>query len=912
MADYVPFTIQAYTNPNNNPEYTYTNKNILLKTPANMAPFELPSMKNFAKTVGEVLGFENFLLQQTPIQRISLTDTASSVIVYKQEYVFDDNYDMLTKIYRDGDLRVTINRGNYYDTPRKNFTIPEITLEINSGVYEIEYLFFDEWDRFYYKATGIIAAVQNKYPLKKWTVTDVVNRCLELAEPLKIGQNPRFTFDGASYTNGIVNTYTVGSQAEKYDKVLAPEFAMAKQTLREQLKQVGGFIHGEPRLKNGVIRFDEYGKGKISNISLKKPISTQLRQDINEYCTELDSQADNLVNRLDWAQGVIIEPFNGGYQSVRNETITVRIGEDNGMIATQRPIYEIKEVKCKYATSVSNGQPTAWSEPIDITAYLFENAEYRNLSSFAGVFPFSKEYALEYTQGSNNITGLFFKPPDITDKAVTNYSIVKILETEGVPKSKITDNNYAILSFNVSYIPIFSERVKTNKSLIIGNKKRALVYNQSANLVETRYYGENLKGVVARLGNVEKTLTYKVAFLSDIPKSGDMFDDEYYISTVAVDYQPFYIKVTVGLSKDFNRLSQYVGISSNQRMYVVSEKQAQDRDSVYVNYLEIKDANDSPSANPYTGFFSYQFLIRLAMMFNEQEESQDYAQVNQALIRGRNYNQDLVRDNYAISLPVVSSALGNNLTFSCNFEDNYSAGQKSLYNTGDVSGYFSSYVPYSDYYGRFYWLEFAFYSKLNLQSDPLELPQIDYTANALPTTTLDANYNEVTTALIESKSNYIRYRKESTETPSLTFQLSIVTKNKDFIIGSAFARNCSLVTGKPLTERLKLYVFSERLNAYDEFLDFSQATDLGYVTTSVVSNTLRIAAINPSTVNGKAWAIASPVHSETITVEDETGREIPQIIQTGGELFIGKNVEILAGQEIEGPAFLLREKIYED
>lgn len=881
------------------------------QSPILKGSFDVISSKDFFQDyLGESL-YERLLVSiydyiYNKIVEITITDSLGNIIANK--YIQYEESSQEIWLYNNGAKETKLGFFGAFDYNK--CYIPQFSVLLSvTEVYNIQYRIYTARPS-YMHADGLIAVIQNKYPLKKWTVTDVVNRCLELAEPLKVGQNPRFTFDGASYTNGIVNTYTVGSQAEKYDKVLAPEFAMTKQTLREQLKQVGGFIHGEPRLKNGVIRFDEYGKGKISNISLKKPISTQLRQDINEYCTELDSQADNLVNRLDWAQGVIIEPFNGGYQSVRNETITTRIEEGNGIIATQRPIYEIKEVKCKYATSVSNGQPTAWSEPIDITAYLFESAEYRNLSSFSGVFPFSKEYALEYTQGSNNITGLFFKPPDITGGAVTNYSIVKILKTEGVPESKITDNNYAILSFNVSYIPIFSERVKTNKSLIIGNKKRALVYNQSANLVETRYYGENLKGVVARLGNVEKTLTYKVAFLSDIPKSGDMFDDEYYISTVAVDYQPFYIKVTVGLSKDFNRLSQYVGISSNQRMYVVSEKQAQNRDSVYVNYLEVKDAD--MSQNEYSGFISLSFLRRIARMFVAQiDYSQEYTQVNQALIRGRNYNQDLVRNNYAISLPVVSSALGNNLTFSCNFEDNYSAGQKSLYNTGkDVTGYFSSYVPYSDYYGRFYWLEFALYSKLNLQGDPLELPQVDYTEAELPTSVIDEN-NEVTTVHIESKSNYIRYRKESTETPSLTFQLSIVTRNKDFIIGSAFARNCSLVTGKPLKERLKLYVFSERLNAYDEFLDFSQATDLGYVNVSIHNGRIDFTFPTPN-ANGKAWAICSPIQTETITVEDETGKEIQQIIQTGGELFIGKNVEILAGENIIPPAFYLKEKIYEN
>ena len=83
---------------------------------------------------------------------------------------------------------------------------------------------------FYY----IISVVENKLPLKKWSITDVINRTLDLAEPIRKGEMPRFR----------LNT----EQAEQFDKIPAPEFSFTKQTLRECLQEVGHFIHGEPRL----------------------------------------------------------------------------------------------------------------------------------------------------------------------------------------------------------------------------------------------------------------------------------------------------------------------------------------------------------------------------------------------------------------------------------------------------------------------------------------------------------------------------------------------------------------------------------------------------------------------------------------------------------------------------------------
>ena len=88
-----------------------------------------------------------------------------------------------------------------------------------------------------------MSAVENKLPLKKWSITDVINRLLDLAEPIRKGEVPRFRFNP--------------QQAAQFDKVLSPQFSFTKQTLRECLQEVGRFIHGEPRLTP---KKDEQGK----------------------------------------------------------------------------------------------------------------------------------------------------------------------------------------------------------------------------------------------------------------------------------------------------------------------------------------------------------------------------------------------------------------------------------------------------------------------------------------------------------------------------------------------------------------------------------------------------------------------------------------------------------------------------
>lgn len=109
-----------------------------------------------------------------------------------------------------------------------------------------------------FKFTYKISAVENKLPLKKWTVTGVINRLLDVCEPLRKGEKPRFRLNGMDENGNIIPEGQEGSgQAALFDKILAPQFSLTRQTLRECLQEVGKVIHGEPRLR---IKKDSAGK----------------------------------------------------------------------------------------------------------------------------------------------------------------------------------------------------------------------------------------------------------------------------------------------------------------------------------------------------------------------------------------------------------------------------------------------------------------------------------------------------------------------------------------------------------------------------------------------------------------------------------------------------------------------------
>jgi hypothetical protein len=162
--------------------------------------------------------------------------------------------------------------------------------------------------------TYTILVVENRLPLLPYTITDVTNRCLELAEPLDVYQAPRIKFDGVSYPNGLCGPreFAQGSQAEEYSKVFAPEVAITQSNLREQLKRIGGYIHAEPRLiittddnnppnLTYTVKYDKYGQTKAADLSKGVRVYNEGRQSINDYCSEVRSNVANLVNSLDYA-----------------------------------------------------------------------------------------------------------------------------------------------------------------------------------------------------------------------------------------------------------------------------------------------------------------------------------------------------------------------------------------------------------------------------------------------------------------------------------------------------------------------------------------------------------------------------------------------------------------------------------
>ena len=812
-------------------------------------------------------------------------DTYKSAVEVGTSFTFISPKDIYPQLNLDiGNITVLLGGEPIYSGSEND----SFTTVIESGTYIVQYdIEFEVPPQgslnksIQYEING----VKNRYPLKKWTITDVVQRTLDLIEPHLDGYPNRFTFNE--------------EQAEEYKNVIAPEFAFTKENLRERLQQIGGFIHAEPRLRNGVIYFDKYGMNDYADMYKTPYTGKMVCQDINHYATNLDSSVDNLVSQLSWAKGVIMEPFAGGYRSVRTESMNVRITEENMLIQTIFPVYQVEKLTCAY---IKDGEMIT----CDITPYVFESVDYNsNLSSYSETYPTSKAFGVYYTQGERNIRGLNFKVPDAISDILRKYAIINILEAVSGENFGWFDKiDYPTLMFQITYIPIFSTRVTQTKQYIVGMQHPfALPYNQGANMIETSYYGENMKGLIARLGNVEKTLTYMVYNLNRIPKAGQLFDDEYYISAVFTEFMPSYIKVQLTLSKDFNRLSQYINVPSYKRFYEVSERQAFRRETLYTDYLVIgNEVEDDGQALIDDHFLEY---IKHTLTQTAPEDSK----ITFAQTISVNKNNEMV-GNVCV-FPVLGTAMGTTMNFSFSAEDNYSAGPQSVEHNvksgnDEVTGYWQQYVPYCDYYGRIYYLDLLFgqkFSPSNKLDAALGLPKLP-----------GGTYQGIN--IISTRQNSLLYRKDSREIMNFTYQASFVTNRKNIVIGSALAAMNPLIKGSDRDNPAGLFISPHRINKFDDFVDVSEMTQqdwTGAEDVTVDGTVMRLGQITAS-VEGKAWAIVySPNQEDTeITVEDEDGNVTTQKIPVGDRLLIACNMDVYAGQLIILPSISIVHNIFKE
>lgn len=689
--------------------------------------------------------------------------------------------------------------------------------------------------------------------------------------------------------------------AQEYKNVTAPEFSFTNCTLWDALSQVGGYIHAIPRLvplsttddTHYKVTFDKLGGSEQAPI-MPPMIYQDSTIDSNEWCGKITSPAQNLCNTTD--EGGAITEFGNDYITVRTEDGNIEINGDNVLIRTSLPIQQLIKLECGFIPDYNSG-----NTPVgDITAYAYEDAEYSVLSSYWGTaYPYSKAWALRWKQGGNIIDGLTFKQEGQTSvsEAFNNTAIVNIINAKtGIGLKPIDTSNgewYRRLAFKVTYVPIATARVEAVKPVLTdgGETNNALVYNQGANVTETSFYGEKMRGAIARLGQDVEQRTYDIKTYSQMPKVGQLLDGKY-IATIDVEYDITRIRITVTLAKNFNQLSQFVGLNSNYRLYDISEKQSVER---HVHYAERIIVGKSAYASRY----SYQsngntvvdthntilryFTLMMKRTFDRgawSADESDYV-INKIMCAFVSFDKFNASDG--ILMPVVAFPFGNSICFNISFYDNYGAGfQSSNDFENEKNKATQRLVPYTDVYGEF--------SKMSLfMSDNAWTPSFNEQkdggkAMLYPEGTLFSKYGFTTLESTGNLDDYaLKIDKDSREQIDFSYQVHYVSDSDDIIVCPGLATfNPYVSKEEAILEPDKFYVIWQKqtINALNKDIVASTSITVQELSadtaweenTTPLKHILMVNGIlkwNPMTcpIDGaKSWAICKKVGTDRYTI----------------------------------------------
>ena len=727
-----------------------------------------------------------FSYEQTPPVYVSPTKQFSTLSILPQEKVFKLPEDNVLIQYHWGTGTVTVTSPSGETILTQDSNVEGSVNLVEEGTYIVQYELkvmthttgstgYNEDPLTCFITIASFKTLPNSTP---WTITDVVNRILSAGVTRRVGiDTQKYVFDE--------------TQAANYANVKAPEFFFTRGTLWDALSTVGGYIHAIPRLvdqnrEDGrlTVRFDELNSDEVydmSNLPSVRYYDEQISGE--EYCEEIDSPAQNLLNTTDKATGAVTEPSGGGWRAVNCPSGEYTIAANTMTFITDQPIYQVTGLEVKWG---QNG--TA----LNAFPYLYEQAEYSVLSSYDGeVYPYSKGWALCYTQGGNEITGLNFTLTTASgaNELANNYAIVNILKALGVDINNDADfaNN---LFYRITYIPQSELRVSQKKPYLTHVGKGTLIYNQGGNTIESEYFGQKMKGAIARIGNVIRRRTFICNKFVKVPKIGQTYSPDGVpekISNVDCSYEKMYIKVTVTSVPNFNRLAEYTGVNSNYRLYDISEKQSVDRFVHYEESCVISNKKIENTGSPMItlgGLSSYAATFRTSAQEENPSKTDAFSMTSLA---GRTEDDaETGAHNNEIGLGCASFGFGNSLVFYANMQDNYGAGRQSSddYWQASTKKRTSKQVQYGDGLGNISTAEISF--GVGFSGNANVMP-FNYPADMH----VDVNTEWFSTG---GKSFFIS--KDSREALHFAYQLHHQADNFDIVIGSGLSSANNLVSAK--------------------------------------------------------------------------------------------------------------------
>ena len=556
----------------------------------------------------------------------------------------------------------------------------------------------------------------------------------------------------------------------------------------EVLIDIGKYIHAIPKVRFGrdnrfVVEWRRLGITEQST-GINNDVSVFNSRSIEDYIAACSSYVTNMVQL-----GGIIEEWVAPKSSSEDYLVYNDVAE----IQTSKNIIELVKLEIRNAAGVT----------ADITSYVYEQSIYQLLDVVPTTIP-NKGLAIYYNLGDNKIKGFNYRLPAVNQgDAESEYAIKRIIGTvfnEPIWENiKVNDYVFHIVYRTQETVRSDQTRPDLRKYLLQTKYDRTPQHrqfnNQQDTVADSVKFGDNTYGRLIRTGNTTYTIREWTDGLFNVKRAGQLYEirgELYYVTKVKSVFYFDHVICDVEFSKDYNKLSQIIGIPSEPRFYEISEQSQIRRSKVIADYLVLGTSDgDNKNTDSFIQESGWDYIQRLMFPLSSQSPA-TYPRYAATIFKNDGDKEDNSEnvpenENFITSVlhPVGTYSIRNTLTISWRMKDNFSAGdqvaQTSLYlpDLGQTDGAFSKLLPfqYPDVHGRADMFDFLIFPALALSDKQVrELP-------ALPKIDIAALFgSENTTAAAMNNTNGLVLLKDNREALSFDYNLELLTDSDRFVI----------------------------------------------------------------------------------------------------------------------------------
>lgn len=470
--------------------------------------------------------------------------------------------------------------------------------------------------------------------------------------------------------------------------------------LWEIFMQIGKYLHAKPYIQFSgdryLLSFKEYGSTEQHTDKTTKD-SLFNSYDIESYISSLDNFVENYFEYGNEITEYLRPTDNDG---------TSVCSTDNAVLKTKYAIMEIVKLEI-----VKSGNK------YDMTDFVYEHNIYKLLpissvaATTSGIDTTYTHYrgnSVYYHKYGTQIMGFQYKEPSANnDKAYAiKVAIYTVLANNNALGSITSATNVHIndFVFKITYRTRDDARFKTFKPDLrkfIRNASNDLYpvqtqfNNQLDKIVDSAKFGSNTYGSLLRSGNEQLSESEYITELSNVKESGDLYvknDNLFYVVKNTMIVYPNNVECEVEYSKDYNKLSEIIGIDSEPRFYEIPEDKTIKRNVTIDNFFLIKEGTNVPDG---TSAISSMDSKILQCMSNPTTRQPRFVYTKFSNVGS---NADTKDFNKVVLTPCICYASGNTMTIEWDMQDNFGAGDNQI----DVSSDYANMYKNSSYMAQIF------------------------------------------------------------------------------------------------------------------------------------------------------------------------------------------------------------------